>query len=51
MYTRTVQARRTCLLLIDARHNKGGKSGWEERHVALLVLAVTLFCTLLLREQ
>ena len=41
----------TCLLLIDAGRNTESKGKWEERHVALLELAVTLFCTALLLEK
>ena len=51
MYTRALQARRMCLLLIDAGRDKERKGGWEERHVTLLELAVTLFYTAVLREK
>ena len=51
MCAQALQARRTCLLLIDVRRDKEGKGGWEERHAALLELAVALFCTGLLREK
>ena len=51
MYARALQARRACLLLIDAWRNKGGKGGWEERHSVLLELVVTLFCLMFLRAQ
>ena len=51
MYAWALQACRTCLLLIDVGRDKEGKGGWEERHTALLELAVSLFCTALLREK
>ena len=51
MYVGALQARRTCLMLIDAGCDTEGKGGWEERHVALLELLVTLFPTALLREK
>ena len=51
MYTRALQARRMCLLPIDDRGDMDGEGGLEERHVALLELGVTLFCTTILREN
>ena len=51
IYAWALQARRTCLLLIDNGHDKEGKDGWDERHTALLELAVRLFCTALLHEK
>ena len=51
MCARAIQTCRMCLLLIDAKRNMEGKGGWEERHVALLELLVTLFPTALLREK
>ena len=42
MCTRAMQARRTCLLMIDAERDKEGKGGWEERHTALLVVTALL---------
>ena len=45
MCAQALQARRTCLLLIDVRRDKEGKGGWEERHAALLELVMVLmFC-------
>ena len=39
------------MLLIEPGRNTEGKGGWEDCHAALLQLAVTLFCTALLREK
>jgi hypothetical protein len=51
MCARALQARWTCLLLMDAGRDEEGKGGWEERYAALLELAVTLFHAALLREK
>ena len=47
MCARAMQACRTCLLLINAKRDMEGKSGWEERDAALLELLETLFDTAL----
>jgi hypothetical protein len=51
MCVRVLQARWTWLLLIDTQRDKEGKGSWEERHTALLELAVALFYMALLHEK
>ena len=50
-YIQALQARQTCLLLIDAGRDTEGKGGLEERHAALMELEVTLFYRVLLRKN